>query len=79
MVEERLWQDAKSHFQEKAQENVGLTPLYKTLEEKGPDHNKNFIVGVYLGEEKIAEGEGKSKQEAEQDAAKHALEAKGWG
>lgn len=78
MVEKRLWQDAKSHFQEESQEHVGITPSYKTIEEKGPDHNKQFVIGVYLDEEKIAKGKGQSKQEAEQDAAKHALEKKGW-
>lgn len=78
IVAKRLWQDKKSRFQEVAQDKENITPQYKTLDETGPDHAKNFIVGVFLDEEKIAEGKGKSKQEAEQDAAQNALEAKGW-
>ncbi len=70
--------DAKSKFQELAQERVGVTPLYKTVKEVGPDHDKRFTVGVYLAEALTAQGEGKSKQEAEQAAALKALEAKGW-
>lgn len=70
--------DAKSRFQEQAQEHVGITPSYKLIKETGPDHNKLFTVGVHLGEEMIITGEGKSKQEAEQSAATKALEKKGW-
>ena len=70
--------DEKSVFQEKAQEKVGVTPHYETMSETGPDHEKNFVCGVFLGKEKIAEGIGNSKQRAEQDAAKAALKAKGW-
>jgi ribonuclease-3 len=73
------WIDAKSKFQEKAQEEVGVTPRYETVGERGPDHNKNFTVGVFLGHEKIAEGTGKSKQEAETAAAAAGLQKKGWG
>lgn len=78
IVSEKLWQDAKSYFQEKAQEIVGVTPNYKILSEAGPDHNKRFTVGLFLGDEQIANGEGHSKQEAEQEAAKRGLEEKGW-
>ncbi len=78
IVARHLWQDAKSRFQESAQEEVGITPSYTSLKEEGPDHDKHFTVGVFLGEEKIAEGEGKSKQEAEQSAARNALTAKNW-
>lgn len=78
IVAERLWQDAKSRFQEEAQERVGVTPSYTPLKEWGPDHDKHFVVGVYLNEELVAEGEGKSKQEAEQEAARKGIEAKGW-
>ena len=78
IVAKRLWQDSKSRFQEVAQEKVNTTPQYKTIEEIGPDHEKNFIVGVYLGDEEVAKGEGKSKQEAEQSAAQNALEVKSW-
>jgi ribonuclease III len=78
IVEKGLWQDAKSRFQEVAQEKDNITPQYKTVQEIGPDHEKNFIVGVYLNEKEIGKGEGKSKQEAEQAAAQNALESKGW-
>ncbi|MCI0542319.1 ribonuclease III [bacterium] len=78
IVEKRLWQDAKSFFQEKAQEEEGITPVYKVLAETGPDHNKEFKIGVYLGSMLVAEGIGKSKQEAEQEAAKAGLLAKRW-
>jgi len=78
IIEAGLFKDAKSRFQEEAQERVGITPTYKVLEEWGPDHAKHFIIGVFLGEELIAKGEGSSKQEAELEAAKEALEAKGW-
>lgn len=78
IVEKELWRDAKSLFQEKAQDEEGITPSYSTLSESGPDHDKHFIIGVYLGKELVAKGEGKSKQEAEQEAARKALQAKGW-
>lgn len=78
MVDQELWKDAKSNFQEKAQEIVNITPIYKVIFEEGPDHNKDFTVGVYLNDEMISEGIGHSKQEAEQQAAQQALEAKGW-
>jgi ribonuclease-3 len=78
MVRKELWKDAKSRFQEKAQEIEGITPAYKIMGEEGPDHDKRFIVGVFLNENVIAQGEGTSKQEAEQQAAEKALEVKGW-
>lgn len=78
VVEKRLWQDAKSNFQEQAQEKTNLTPNYETIREIGPDHDKKFVVGVYVGTELVAEGDGKSKQEAEQMAAEKGLKAKGW-
>ena len=78
IVEKKLWQDAKSFFQERAQEVTGVTPTYRVVAESGPDHNKEFRVGVYLGESLVAEGSGKSKQEAEQDAAREGLLIKGW-
>lgn len=70
--------DAKSLFQERAQEQKGITPSYQILRETGPDHDKLFVVGVFLNETMIASGEGSSKQNAEQDAAKNALEKSGW-
>lgn len=78
IVESGAFIDAKSLFQEKAQEHEGQTPAYKSVRETGPDHDKRFIMGVFLGNEKVAEGEGKSKQEAEQQAANKALKAKNW-
>jgi ribonuclease-3 len=78
IVSKKLWLDAKSRFQEKAQEISGLTPAYKTLKETGPDHDKEFTLGVFLGSVQVAIGAGPSKQEAEQKAAEKALEAKGW-
>ncbi|HEX4798928.1 MAG TPA: ribonuclease III [Candidatus Paceibacterota bacterium] len=78
IVQKRLWQDAKSRFQELAQEHMGITPSYETLNQVGPDHDRTFTVGAFLGKERVAEGHGRSKQEAEQVAAEHAIEAKGW-
>lgn len=78
VLDKKLYRDAKSYFQERAQEVVGTTPTYEVLKEWGPDHAKNFVVGVYIGEELVAEGEGSSKQEAQQDAAEKGLVAKGW-
>jgi ribonuclease-3 len=74
IIKQGSWIDAKSSFQEKAQEETGITPSYKTIKESGPDHNKQFTVGLYLDKKLIAEGMGKSKQEAEQDAARKALD-----
>jgi len=78
IIEEKTWLDAKSKFQEQAQDFESVTPLYKTLKEEGPDHDKKFTVGVFLGKIKVAEGDGKSKQEAEQVAADNAIKTKGW-
>lgn len=76
--ENKLWVDAKSYFQEKAQEVLGVTPNYKTMKEVGPDHDKLFTVGLYINNTMISEGSGKSKQEAEQDAAKNGLLLRRW-
>lgn len=78
VVDKRMWQDAKSRFQELAQEKKSVTPQYRTLKQEGPDHDKRFTVGVFLAEAEIARGEGKSKQEAEQAAATAAIEKTGW-
>jgi ribonuclease-3 len=78
IVEKKLWQDPKSRFQELAQEHSSLTPTYTTLGQEGPDHDRIFTVGVFLGKEKIGEGKGRAKQEAEQEAAQKAIEAKNW-
>ena len=76
IVKKGLHRDAKSRFQEEAQEKTGITPTYKVLKEWGPDHAKNFIIGVFLGKKLMAEGEGSSKQEAEEASAKKALGSK---
>lgn len=78
IVSKKLWRDAKSLVQEKSQEFVGVTPAYKVLQQAGPDHDKHFTVGIYFGKDMIAEGKGKSKQEAEQSAALNALKIKNW-
>jgi ribonuclease-3 len=78
ILSERTWQDAKSRLQEIAQEKLSITPHYQTISQTGPDHDRLFIVGVYLAKDEIAQGKGKSKQEAEQEAAKGALARKGW-
>ena len=78
VIASRSYQDAKSRFQEIAQEKRGTTPSYETLSEIGPDHNKRFTVGVFIGSEEIARGEGQSKQEAEQSAAQAGLDKTGW-
>jgi ribonuclease-3 len=78
IIDKKLWLDAKSRFQEKAQEYVGFTPIYKTIKETGPDHDKIFTVSLFVGNEEVSMGSGKSKQDAEQDAAKKALIKKGW-
>lgn len=79
IVAKRLWQDPKSRFQERAQEVTSTTPAYQTLREEGPDHDRTFTVGVFLGKELVAEGTGRSKQEAEQSAAENGLAARSWG
>lgn len=78
ILEHKLYMDSKTHFQEMAQEHVGITPTYKLHRDEGPDHNKIFTIGVYLGSDFIAEGKGTSKQEAQMQAAEAALELKGW-
>ncbi|MBU2082118.1 ribonuclease III [Patescibacteria group bacterium] len=78
IIDKKLWRDHKSLFQEAAQERVSITPNYEVLSESGPDHDKNFKVGVYLGKELVAQGEGASKNEAQQQAAENALKLKNW-
>lgn len=78
IVKQGLYKDAKSFVQEKAQEVHSVTPAYKVLGEEGPDHDKRFTVGIYFGDELVAEGNGKSKQEAETEAARNALLKRAW-
>lgn len=76
IIKKRTYQDFKSYLQEKVQEKTKISPIYKVLKEGGPDHQKVFTVGVYVQGKKIGQGRGKSKQEAEQEAAKEGLEKK---
>lgn len=78
ILENKLYLDPKTYFQEAAQEQMSITPIYKVLNEDGPDHDKRFTVAVYLNTDKVAEGEGSSKQEAQVNAARKAIEVKGW-
>lgn len=78
VLENGLYMDAKSRFQESSQELLGITPTYRVLEETGPDHAKIFKVGIFLEKELIASGEGSSKQEAQTEAAEAALKVKTW-
>lgn len=78
IVRQGLHIDSKSKFQELAQEKFRITPTYEVLREEGLDHAKHFIVGLYLGRRKISEGQGSSKQEAQQQAAKRALADMNW-
>ncbi|MAF20536.1 MAG: ribonuclease III [Parcubacteria group bacterium] len=78
IIKQKLYQDPKSRFQEQAQDRVGITPAYEVLKEWGPDHAKSFIIGVYLEKELVAQGQGVSKQEAQERAAQAALEKKEW-
>jgi ribonuclease III len=78
IIENKLYMDPKSRFQEVAQDKIGVTPSYRVLDESGPDHDRKFTVGIYLVDELIAKGDGSSKQEAQRNAAANALEVKGW-
>ncbi len=78
VLEKKLYSDPKSRFQEKTQEVYGITPHYSVLKESGPDHAKEFEVGIYIGEDMIVKGIGTSKQEAQVDAAEKALKKKKW-
>jgi ribonuclease-3 len=78
ILSHKLYLDPKSKFQEKAQEEYGLTPHYKVLKESGPDHAKIFEVGLYIGGELIEKGKGSSKQEAQVAAAERGVKKKGW-
>ncbi|OGN04488.1 MAG: ribonuclease III [Candidatus Yanofskybacteria bacterium RIFCSPHIGHO2_01_FULL_44_17] len=78
VLESGSYKDYKSLFQEKAQDIAGVTPTYEVIKEWGPDHAKNFQIGVYLEKELIGEGSGPSKQDAQQAAAENALKNRGW-
>jgi len=78
ILKNKLYLDPKSKFQEKAQEIYGVTPHYKVLSESGPDHAKEFVVGLYLKNELVSQGKGTSKQEAQVAAADEGLKNKDW-
>ena len=75
IVQTGSWRDPKSHLQEVSQRIDGETPIYRVLEESGPDHDKIFTLGVFVGNKKMGQGEGPSKQHAQQQAARAALKA----
>ncbi|MFA7243717.1 MAG: ribonuclease III [Patescibacteria group bacterium] len=74
IINQGLYYDSKSKFQELAQDVLSITPSYTTVSENGPDHAKVFVVGAFLGDKKVAEGSGNSKQKAQSEAAKAALQ-----
>lgn len=73
ILEKQLYYDAKSRFQEMVQEKFGVTPTYQLISEEGPDHSKVFTVSANIGDKKVGEGQGSSKQRAQLDAAANAL------
>ena len=73
IIEQETWRDPKSHLQETTQKIDGSTPVYRTLKDEGPDHNKTFTVGVYVGNRLMGTGVGHSKQEAQGLAALEAI------
>lgn len=75
ILETGSWRDPKSHLQEVSQRVDGHTPSYRVLEEVGPDHDKMFTLGVFVGDKLMGKGTGPSKQNAQQAAARAALEA----
>ena len=78
VILEGTWKDAKSYVQEMAQEHYSETPRYELVSALGPDHDKHFVMAIYFGDKKIAEGTGNSKQKSQQDAATNAIEKEGW-
>jgi ribonuclease-3 len=73
ILRDGTWMDPKSKFQELAQEQFGLTPNYRVMEEAGPDHDKVFTIGVFVGDSLYGKGSGSSKQAGQQEAAAGAL------
>ncbi len=78
IISKKLYRDPKSLLQEEAQDRISVTPTYRVMEEWGPDHARQFKIGVYLGRELVGEGQGESKQDAQQVAAEDALKNKKW-
>ncbi len=75
VIENKTYKDPKSTFQEVVQEKLRISPTYKVIKEVGPDHSKIFTVGVFVADTLYGTGQGKNKQEGEQNAASHALAA----
>ena len=73
ILKNKSWRDPKSLLQELAQSRDGMTPSYKVLKEEGPDHDKDFTIGVFIGDKLLGEGRGPSKQAAQQAAARNGL------
>jgi ribonuclease III len=78
IVRQRLFKDNKSLFQELAQAHEGITPSYRLVRQEGPSHNREFTVEVMLGDQVAGKGLGRNKQSAEQEAARAALQERGW-
>jgi len=78
IIEKGLNVDSKSRVQELAQDRYNLTPTYELISESGPDHDKNFVMGISFGKRLAGEGNGPSKQDAEQSAAQAGLDKMGW-
>lgn len=74
IIDQKLFLDPKSHLQELSQDQLGITPVYKVINEHGPDHAKSFTVGCFVNNRLVGEGSGSSKQAAESAAASSALE-----
>lgn len=74
IIKNQLYKDSKSFIQEWSQATYNITPIYKVLSESGPDHAKNFTVGIFIGDRMVGQGSGASKQRAEQYAAAKALD-----
>ena len=72
-MDDESWRDPKSYLQELAQKQDGFTPIYRTLKEEGPDHDKMFTVGVYVNGDLKGKGTGHSKQEAQTEAARQGV------
>ena len=78
IIKQKLYQDPKSRFQEEAQDRYGITPVYEVIKEWGPDHAKQFVIGLYLNHDLIAKGQGAAKQEAQEKAAEKDLKKTEW-
>lgn len=75
IIEKGLFIDPKTKVQEIIQAKYKVTPVYETIKEEGPDHQKSFTVGLFVGKKKLSIGSGHSKQKAEEDAAKRVLDS----